>query len=183
MKAVVGMLYGWRIDGQDGFPDWLSIELIYSGCMRGLSGNPCEGCHNPELWDFSSRDDGSESLGSFIRRMEEFSVKGRVPINGLVVIGGEPLDQDLSALKDDILTVKSRFPDMKVLVYTGYDKEALQGRISTDGDLGALLEVVDYMKTGPYDSRCLKRKGSRLASGNQQVWAVSGRSLTEEVPF
>lgn len=180
---VTYMLYGWRIDGQDGFPDWLSIELIYSGCARGFSGNPCEGCHNPELWDFSSRDEGSESLDSFIGRMKEFSVKGQVPINGLVVIGGEPLDQDLSALKDDILAVKGQFPDMKVLVYTGYDREVLQERTETDEGLKALLGAVDYMKTGPYDSRCPKRKGSRLASGNQRVWSVKGKELAEEVPF
>ncbi len=135
------MFTQYRIDFQDGLEGWISVELVYSGCNRAIGGNPCPGCHNEWLWPhfagtFVCRRKFDEWLGKLART-------GWKP-SGIVVTGGEPLDQDAKEVLFDIDMVKKAFgTKLPILVYTGYEWD--EGLLDHP-----LVKVADYLKCGPY---------------------------------
>lgn len=152
------MLVKYDIDFQDGREGWISIRLIYSGCNRARRGSPCPGCHNEWLWDYNvgvCRKEFAEWLGRIART-------GWKP-SGIVVTGGEPLDQDVEEVKSDVELVRKTFKaKIPLFVYTGYDwEEALEH---------PLLLLADYVKVGPYQPDL---PPGELASSNQKVKKLS----------
>ena len=90
------------------------VVLWVSGCEHH-----CEGCHNPETWDYNSgKPFGKRELHKILDFMSKPYVKG------LTISGGDPLapqnrDEILSILK----VVKEEFPDKDIWLYTGYNYE------------------------------------------------------------
>lgn len=163
------MLAGHRIDFQDGFDGWIAIELFYSGCKRALDGHPCEGCHNPWLWDFST-DTGvtRKTLSEMCEKQKAMGSR----FDGIILVGGEPLDQDPADVLSDIETIRSFFGDIPVLAYCGYD----------DFPVGhPLLPNISWLKIGSYNPTVPPRPGCRLASGNQRVYRVENGKCGDEV--
>lgn len=150
------MFIKYGIDFQDGLDGWISIRLVYSGCNRARAGNPCKGCHNEWLWDCT--------FGACRRKFAEWLGKitetGWSP-SGIIVTGGEPLDQDSEEVIFDINMVKKAFnKNVPVFVYTGYEwSEELKNH--------PVVRIASYLKVGPYNEE-LKCPG-RFASSNQKV--------------
>ncbi len=168
-----------------------SIALVYSGCERGASGNPCPGCHNPELWCFGHGEADAETAEN-VRKSHLYSLSpddGLSAIASVVVIGGEPFDQNMEEVCSDIDAFlergRSAGTPLDVVVFTGYDSlEEACGE--TPVSLHPLVERANILKLGHYDGGIPPKAGSRLASGNQRFVEKkgSGRSVVfEEISF
>ena len=87
------------------------VTLFVSGCTHH-----CEGCFNPETWDFQYGAPFTEETADEI--MEALSPDY---IAGLTLLGGEPLeDGNRQALLPLLRAVKKKYPQKNVWCYTGY---------------------------------------------------------------
>ena len=133
----------------------VSVSLFLQGCPFR-----CKGCHNPETWN----PDGGEiwDWNELINHILELITANGIQRN-LSILGGEPLDtydkRDFIRLL--IKVVKSRFPDIKICIWTGYTYDQLIEIV----DAGGILANIDYLIEGPFilEQRdvTLKWRGSR----------------------
>jgi len=158
----------------------IGIALVYSGCKKGASGNPCPGCHNPWLWSFEPRNDPKEVRSRHLYHME--NSEGLKAIDGIVILGGEPFDQNTDEVVSDIENFRSREPELKVVIYTGYETlEQAAGSWLLKNPFSSvwehpLVQVADFIKIGPYMENIPPLKGSSLASGNQKMYAMTRKN-------
>ena len=133
----------------------VSVSLFLQGCPFH-----CKGCHNPETWN----PDGGEiwDWNELINHILELITANGIQRN-LSILGGEPLDtydkRDFIRLL--IKVVKSRFPDIKICIWTGYTYDQLIEIV----DAGEILANIDYLIEGTFilEQRdvTLKWRGSR----------------------
>ena len=113
----------------------VSVSLFLQGCPFR-----CKGCHNPETWN----PDGGEiwDWNELINHILELITANGIQRN-LSILGGEPLDtydkRDFIRLL--IKVVKSRFPDIKICIWTGYTYDQLIEIV----DAGEILANIDYL--------------------------------------
>ena len=117
------------------------VTLFVSGCT-----NCCEGCFNPDTWDFCH---GQE----FTKQTEEeiFGMLDRDYIAGLTLLGGEPFEpSNQRDLMPFLREYKKRFPGKNLWAFTGfyYDTELLKDGSHprcevTDEMLGMIDVLVD----------------------------------------
>ncbi len=133
-----------------------------------LQGCPihCVGCHNPECWDF---DGGREFTPAVLQE-----VLDAIEANGIkrnfCVMGGEPLaEQNRFLTLLMCKTVREKYPDIKIYIWTGYTVEELAR--SGDKKIAAILDgtYADFLIDGPFDY--LKRDVTLLMRGstNQRI--------------
>ncbi len=142
----------------------IRVSLFVSGCR-----NRCEGCFQPETWDFNyGMMFDNAALESILTAAENPSVRG------LTILGGEPMEPEN---QPDVLSVlrifKQKYPEKTVWLYTGNLYEELIGErgkhrsflpITTE-----LLSYVDVMVDGRYLAE-KKTLGLRFrGSKNQRV--------------
>lgn len=142
------------------------VSLWVSGCTIR-----CPGCHNECAWDFSY---GKE----FTKETEDYILELLKPnyINGLSVLGGEPLDQDDSLVKF-LHRVKREMPNKTIWLYTGYVVLGFTGYIDildfvdvvVDGPFLEEKKVVDLKFRGSTNQRIIDVKKSREA-GEIVLW-------------
>ena len=116
------------------------VSLFVSGCSHR-----CEGCFNPETWDFQyGRPFGPEQV------QEILSLLDRPHIKGLSLLGGEPFDpQNQGPVQELARLVRQNLPGKTIWCYSGYLFEDLAA--GTIGDHGrALLEQLDVLVDGPF---------------------------------
>lgn len=146
----------------DGFEGQVALRLVFSGCRKGAAGTPCQGCHNPELWQF--KDEGlSVPEGEFVRTLEYWK-NHDIRFDCISLVGGEPLDQRPEELLHTMDLVRAVFGDIPVITYTGYTEEEVKAQ-KLDGHPG--ITEASYVKFGPYIEG-LGPKG-KLASSNQRM--------------
>lgn len=108
------------------------IGIWLCGCPHG-----CEGCSNPELWEF--QDKYRTTIDTVMKLIR--SITSQVAIDGFTITGGEPFYQydDLKELLGYLVEIH---PD--ILVYTGYTADQL-----IDKDLSDIAVLIDgpYIKT------------------------------------
>ncbi len=138
------------------------VTLFVSGCT-----NRCEGCFQPETWDFS--------YGKpFTAETEEELLTLLKPdyINGLTLLGGEPFEpENQRALLPFIRRVKTVYPHKNIWAFTGFTLEELWEKAphprceATD----ELLTLIDVLVDGKF---ILAQKNIRLrfrGSENQRL--------------
>ena len=92
------------------------IGIWFCGCPRR-----CEGCSNPELWEFQKRYQVSqERVMQMIHKIAD-----HYPVDGFTLTGGDPLFQFDACMKL-IQELKTISPD--ILVYSGYTFDELLGK-------------------------------------------------------
>lgn len=122
----------------------------------------CEGCHNPETWDFEGgKEFTPEVLQEIIDALTANGIQRK-----LCIMGGEPLCQENQFLTYLVInSVKEKMPDVSVYLWTGY---YLDDPIP-NGKLDQILELVDCIIDGPYIAEerdiTLAMRGSR----NQRI--------------
>ncbi len=138
------------------------VSLFVSGCTHH-----CEGCFNPETWNFSY---GKE----FTEETEKELLNALSPdfINGLTLLGGEPFEpQNQRVLISFLKKVKEQFPQKSIWCYTGYlfDEELLKDSRArcevTDEMLGMIDVLVDGKFMQELKNITLKFRGSE----NQRI--------------
>lgn len=116
----------------------------------------CEGCHNPDLWNFN---EGKELPNDYRGQI----VKA-ISANGITrnfsILGGEPLcDENIQLTHDTIAAVRTAYPHIKIFVWTGYTLEELTHPLMKD-----ILDKIDVLIDGRYIQEqrdvTLKMRGS-----------------------
>ncbi len=119
------------------------VSLFVSGCTRH-----CKNCFNPETWDFSYGQ-------PFTEETEREILKALAPgyINGLSVLGGEPMEPDNQrALLPFLKQVRQSCPQKDIWCYTG---STLETDLSAVGAwhcevTDELLSLIDVLVDGAF---------------------------------
>ncbi len=119
------------------------VSLFVSGCRHH-----CQGCFNPETWDFSY---GRE----FTQKTEDELIRALSPdfIAGLSLLGGEPFEEEnASVLVPFVRRVRELFPHKDVWAYSGFTFEELTGKLPSRAGKSAreLLSLVDTLVDGRF---------------------------------
>lgn len=138
------------------------VTLFVSGCR-----NRCDGCFQPETWDFS--------YGKpFSRETEDEIIKLLAPsyIKGLSLLGGEPFEpENQRDLLSFIKRVKELYPQKNIWAFSGFTLEELltQGSRAKCEVTASLLSLIDVLVDGRFvlekKDISLKFRGSR----NQRI--------------
>lgn len=138
------------------------VSLFVSGCTHH-----CEGCFNPETWNFSY---GKE----FTSETEKELLQALSPdfINGLTLLGGEPFEpQNQRALVPFLRKVKEQYPHKNIWCYTGYlfDEELLKDSRARCEVTDEMLGMIDVLVDGEFKQE-LKNITLRFrGSENQRI--------------
>lgn len=117
-----------------------SVTFFTQGCPHR-----CEGCHNPETWDFEG---GEEVTHDTILDVIEAITANGLHRN-LCIMGGEPLCPENQFLTNLIInSVKEKLPDTKVYLWTGYYLKDLD---FNNNRIEQILDKVDYIIDGPFE--------------------------------
>ncbi|MBO6229554.1 MAG: anaerobic ribonucleoside-triphosphate reductase activating protein [Ruminiclostridium sp.] len=114
------------------------VTLFVSGCT-----NRCEGCFQPQTWDFCFGKPFTEDTENEILEMLAPSY-----INGLTLLGGEPFEpENQRVLLPFMRRVKEKYPDKDIWVFSGftYDELMLDGthcRCECTDEMLALADVL-----------------------------------------
>lgn len=118
----------------------VSVTLFTQGCPHH-----CEGCHNPETWDFNG---GKEFTPEVLRKIVAGLTKNGIK-RSFCIMGGEPLcEQNTLLTLMTIQYVKQRLPEVKIYLWTGYYYEELLK--SPDPKIPLILKEVDILIDGPF---------------------------------
>ena len=137
----------------------LCVSFFTQGCPHR-----CPGCHNPGTWSFDGGMDFTmDTLETIISGLTAQGIQ-----RDLCIMGGEPLCEENAFLTHMILReVKSRLPDVKVYIWTGYVYEDLIK--NSNPHIINSLAMADILIDGPYIEAerdlTLPMRGSR----NQRV--------------
>ena len=124
----------------------------------------CLGCHNPETWDYEG---GKEFTNDTLKEILDSICANGVQRN-LSIMGGEPLcPENLFLTLLVVSTVKDKFPDTKVYLWTGYTYEQLLARKEHHLDL--ILEKVDVLIDGPFELDKRDITLTMRGSSNQRI--------------
>ena len=138
------------------------VSLFVSGCT-----NHCEGCFQPQTWDF---DFGQP----FTYETEQSIIEMLSPdyINGLTLLGGDPMEpKNQQALLPFVRRVKAKLPTKTVWAYSGFTYEELktEGSYPRCEVTDELLDLIDVLVDGRFEQElkdiCLRFRGS----SNQRI--------------
>ena len=118
----------------------VSVTFFTQGCPHR-----CEGCHNPETWDFNG---GKEFTPQVLEDIYSALYANGIERN-FCIMGGEPLCQEnlfltLLVLKE----VRKHFPKIKIYLWTGYYYDELKR--NKDSHMVQILDLIDVLIDGPY---------------------------------
>jgi anaerobic ribonucleoside-triphosphate reductase activating protein len=120
----------------------------------------CQGCHNPEAWDF----DGGMPLPNDIRGQIIKAISANGLTRNFSVLGGEPLcDYNIKTVANIISAVRIAYPDIKIFVWTGYNLEDFNECQK------AILEKIDVLIDGPYIEELRDVTLKLRGSSNQRI--------------
>lgn len=143
----------------------ISLSFFTQGCPHR-----CEGCHNPETWDFNGgKEFTQDTLSSIIKGLTANGVE-----RNLAIMGGEPLcPENLFLVNLIIREVKQQLPNTKIYLWTGYLYEELEER--NDKQTNDILENVNVLIDGPFIAKerdiTLFMRGSK----NQRILYLHGK--------
>ena len=138
------------------------VTLFVSGCT-----NRCEGCFQPETWDFQYGQ-------PFTSETEDTILDMLSPgyICGLTLLGGDPFEpSNQRALVPFLHRVRERYPEKTVWAFTGFLYEDLlrEGSHPCCEVTDEMLGMIDVLVDGPYVDR-LKDIALRFrGSANQRL--------------
>lgn len=131
-------------------------SLWVSGCR-----NRCEGCFNPETWDFKY---GEEFTGKTM--MELMNLIGNPHVTGLSILGGEPFEpENIETITEICKTAKSIYPNKTIWLWTGYDFEDVMEH--------PVIRYIDVLVDGRFVEDLKDLRLKYCGSSNQRVIDVS----------
>lgn len=126
------------------------VSIFLSGCTHH-----CFGCFNESAWDFNYGQEFTSSTLDYV-----LSLLNHDYIQGLTLLGGEPLDNEETSTwicKE----VKKHFPNKDIWLYTGYtfeDKQSLE-----------IMNYVDIVVDGKFVASLKDLMLKFRGSSNQRI--------------
>ena len=149
------------------------VSLFVSGCT-----NHCEGCFQPETWNFCFGEEFTEHTEAELLRMLAPSY-----ISGLTLLGGDPMEpENQRALLPFLRRVRAELPEKTIWAYSGFTFEALrrEGSHPRCEVTDELLSLLDVLVDGPFVQTekdiSLRFRGSR----NQRILDMPKRVAAGE---
>lgn len=137
----------------------VSVTLFTQGCPHH-----CEGCHNPETWDFNG---GKEFTPEVLKNIVNGLTKNGIK-RSFCIMGGEPLcEQNTLLTLMTIQYVKQHLPEVKIYLWTGYYYEELLK--SLDPKIPLILKAVDVLIDGPFIKSLRDITLKMRGSSNQNI--------------
>ena len=138
----------------------IRVSLFVSGCTHH-----CPGCFNSDTWDFAYGE-------PFDKTTEERILSLLSPdyINGLSLLGGEPMEPTNQRVLEPFLTrVKEAYPQKTVWCYSGYTfEEMLSGRAHCEVT-DSMLSMIDVLVDGPFIESLKNIRLKFRGSENQRI--------------
>jgi len=149
---IAGILANDIIDGDDG----VTVSLWVQGCHFH-----CDGCHNKHAWDFNG---GTErDKDDVVSEIKKLIVSDGIKRN-FSVLGGEPLcDENVENVKYVISKIREEFPDIRILVWTGYTFEEL------NNSQKEVLPLIDVLIDGRFKKELHEPDLKLRGSTNQRI--------------
>lgn len=117
----------------------IRYSIYVSGCSH-----KCDGCHNPESWDFNQGEELTEELIAKIKK----EILSNPMLDGITISGGDPMHPQNAK---GLLRLLESFKDLdkNVWVYTGYTFEEIC--TSNNGFQYEALRFIDVLVDGKFD--------------------------------
>ena len=139
----------------------ISVSFFVQGCPHH-----CKGCHNPETWDF---DGGKEFTYDVLNDIAESLFANGIS-RSLAIMGGEPLcEQNIFLTLLVVKTIKEKYPDVKIYIWSGYTYDYLMSYITTNLHLKQVLDYADFLIDGPYVEELRDISLPMRGSSNQKI--------------
>lgn len=154
MKKYAGLNTNDFANGQG-----VCVSYFTQGCPHH-----CQGCFNPETWDFN----GGKDIPDDIRGQIIKAICANNITRNFSVLGGEPLcDENVEEVENIILGVRSAFPNIKIFVWTGYTLEqlTLKNNLHINNILNHIDVLIDGLFIESQKDLTLKLRGSK----NQRI--------------
>lgn len=132
------------------------VALYVSGCKH-----KCEGCHNPETWDFNNGKPYTAEVETIL-----FDRVDKPYIKGLTLTGGDPLFscKDVLAL---LKRFREKFGNTKdVWLYTGCTMD----EILSDNEKCDIVKLCDIIVDGRFKIELRDTNLPFRGSKNQKIW-------------
>ncbi len=140
----------------------IRVSLFVSGCTHR-----CEGCFNPETWNFSYGQPYTAETEEKILALLDRSF-----VQGLTLLGGEPMEaQNQAVLVKLLRRVKERFPQKTVWCYTGYtlEEDLLSHRLCDATLQDEMLSYIDILVDGKFVQSQKRLDLQFRGSSNQRI--------------
>lgn len=148
----------------------------------------CPGCHNPNTWDYEGGIDGNDD--EVINHVIDLIHKNNIQRN-LSILGGEPLcNKNLGFTHKLIESVKDKYPDIKIFIWTGYSWEDLIYSIQignkvlseTNCDkLAKIIQNTDILIDGKFEKELRDIRLPLRGSSNQRIIDVRKTLKKEKI--
>ena len=137
----------------------IRVSLFVQGCHFG-----CDGCFNPETWDFRNGYNYDEDTEKYI-----LNLCNKKYISGLSILGGEPLhDLNVSTVLKLCKDFKKRYPKKNIWLWTGFKMNNIVN--SENKDRREILNYVDFLIDGTFDKTKKKYNLVFRGSYNQNIY-------------
>ena len=138
----------------------IRVSLFVSGCTHH-----CPGCFNSDTWDFAYGERFDKATEDRI-----LSLLSPDYINGLSLLGGEPMEPTNQRVLEPFLTrVKEAYPQKTVWCYSGYTfEEMLSGRAHCEVT-DSMLSMIDVLVDGPFIESLKNIRLKFRGSENQRI--------------
>jgi anaerobic ribonucleoside-triphosphate reductase activating protein len=121
----------------------------------------CKGCWNTEMWSFETKQEFS--VNELINRI----LKEKEFIEGITILGGEPLDQFDEV--DELLKNCNKL-GLSTMLFSGYLMKEIEDRRMT-----SIYDFCDILITGRYVETKRTLNHQWIGSTNQEIHFLSGR--------
>lgn len=121
----------------------------------------CKGCWNKEMWAFE--DKTNLSVQDLLHKIEN----EKDDIDGITLLGGEPLDQFKEVAE---LLIECRKLGLSTMLFTGYDMKEIEEKQMT-----SILDNLDILITGRYVKTKRTMNHQWIGSTNQEIHFLTDR--------
>jgi len=121
----------------------------------------CKGCWNKEMWSFKPKNE--ISISELIKRIES----NKEIIEGITLLGGEPLDQFEEVVK---LLVECKNIGLTTMLFTGYEMDEIKEK-----GFSLIFELTDILITGRFDITKRTLNHQWIGSTNQEIHFLTKR--------
>ena len=151
----------------------IRVSIFVSGC-RHL----CKGCFNSDIWDFKKGEEFTENDID-----EIISLAGEEYIQGVTLLGGEPLDpMNTKGILKIVKSLREKLPNKDIWCFTGFMYEyILDVMIPIYPEIGEILSLVDVLIDGRFEIDYLDLKLKFRGSKNQRVIDLRKTEKSNEI--